>query len=63
MTHCQISPRIILGIIVFIIGLLLLWKNWKGHLTDAPVLSGIAFILIGSHLIWIEADTTDNLLC
>lgn len=53
----QISPRIILGIIIIVIGIFILWKKWDGKLTDTQVLTGIATILIGFHLSWFEIDT------
>ena len=55
----QISPRVILGIIVILIGLLMLWKSWNGRLTDSAILTGIALIIIGSQLTWCEVDHDD----
>lgn len=56
----QISPRIVLGLVVIIIGLIMLWKFWAGKLSDAPVMTGIALVLIGAQLSWIEADQHDD---
>ncbi|MEI7986378.1 MAG: hypothetical protein WCI55_12195 [Armatimonadota bacterium] len=56
----QISPRIVLSIVVIIIGVLLLWNYWDGKLTDATILTAIAMILIGSQLCWIEMDERDD---
>lgn len=61
MVSTQISPRIVLSIVVILIGVLMLWKNWNGKLTDSAVLVGIALIIIGSHLSWIEIDESDDL--
>ena len=52
----QVSPRIVLGIIVIILGLIMLWKFWAGKLSDAPVMTGIALVLIGAQLSWVEVD-------
>lgn len=56
----QISPRIVLGIIVAVIGVFMLWKFWDGKLTEAHVLTAIALILIGAHLVWLEVDKADE---
>jgi drug/metabolite transporter (DMT)-like permease len=56
----QISPRIVLSIVAIIIGVLLLWNYWDGKLTDAPILTAIALILIGSQLCWMEMDERDD---
>lgn len=61
MVSSQISPRIILSIVVIVIGVLMLWKNWNGKLTDVPVLTAVSLIIIGSHLAWIEIDQSDDL--
>lgn len=60
MVSGQISPRIVLSIVVIIIGILLLWNHWDGRLTDSAILSGIGLILVGSHLVWIEMEKKDE---
>lgn len=56
----QISPRVVLGIIVIIIGVFLLWKTWDGKLTDSHVLIAIALILVGAQLTWQEVDEANE---
>jgi drug/metabolite transporter (DMT)-like permease len=56
MSVSQISPRIVLGIIIAIIGIFILWKRWNGKLSDTHVLTGIALILAGFQLSWMEID-------
>jgi amino acid permease len=56
----QISPRIVLGIIVAIIGIFILWKKWDGKLSDTRVLTAVALILIGFHLSWMEIDEAND---
>lgn len=56
----QISPRIVLGIIVAIIGIFMLWKYWDGKLTEAHVLTAIALILVGAQLSWMEVDEANE---
>lgn len=56
----QISPRVILGIIVAIIGIFILWKRWDGKLSDTHVLTAIALILVGFQLSWIELDEASD---
>jgi hypothetical protein len=56
----QISPRIVLGLIVAIIGIFILWKRWNGKLSDTHVLTAIALILVGFHLSWIEIDDAND---
>ena len=52
----NVSPRIILGIIVLIIGLVMLWCFWENKLLSPPMLTGLGFVLVGAHLIWLEAE-------
>ena len=61
MVSTQISPRVVLSVVVILIGILMLWKNWNGKLTEGSVLTAIALIIIGSHLSWIEIDESDDL--
>lgn len=56
----QISPRIVLGIIIAIIGIFMLWKRWDGKLTDTHVLTAIALILVGFQLSWMELDAASD---
>ena len=59
MGNRQVSPRVVLGIIVILIGLFMLWKFWAGKLTDAHILTGIALVLLGAQISWIEVDQHD----
>ena len=56
----QVSPRVVLGIIVIVIGLLMLWKFWAGKLSDASVMTGIALVLVGAQVSWLEFDQHEN---
>ena len=56
----QISPRVVLSVVVIILGVFMLWKYWNGKLTDVHVLTSIALILIGVHLAWAEIDEVSD---
>ena len=56
----QVSPRVVLGLIVIILGLIMLWKFWAGKLSDAPVMTGIALVLVGAQMTWLEVDRRDD---
>lgn len=56
----QVSPRVVLGLVVIILGLLMLWKFWNGKLSDAPVMTGIALVLVGAQMTWLEVDRRDD---
>lgn len=56
----SITPtlQIIVGFIVFIIGLYMLIKYYDGNFLAPPTLSAVAFLLIGAAFIWPEIDDT-----
>ena len=51
-TSINPTVHVVVGFIVFIIGLYMLIKFYKGDFLTPPTLSAIAFIAIGTALIW-----------
>lgn len=60
MTHADdVSPRIILAILIAVIALVILYTYWDGNLTSMATLTGLGLGLVAAHLIWLEMSNQD----